>query len=176
MKKTKWAIVGCGIVVFCVIVYFIQNMLNKPTTTNNVSYENMSTHSNPNLNKIPTKKLTLKNITVDLIVVQNPDESIWGLSDFPSLPSNTGMLFMFPEPGFYSFWMKDMNFSLDMIWLDRDNRVVTIHENISPDTYLQNHPQTFQPTKPASAVIEVPGGFVQKNNLSVGDILKFVNI
>jgi uncharacterized membrane protein (UPF0127 family) len=82
------------------------------------------------------------------------------------------MMFTFPQPGVYSFWMKDMKFSLDMIWLDSDNRVITIHENISPDTYLQNPPELFRPTKPASVVIEVPGGFAEKINLSVGDRLE----
>jgi uncharacterized membrane protein (UPF0127 family) len=71
--------------------------------------------------------------------------------------------------------MKDMKFSLDMIWLDSDNRVITIHENINPDTYLQNPPELFRPVKPASAVIEVPGGFVKEYGVRLGEVLEIIN-
>lgn len=178
MKNTKWiagAIIG-GLVLVLFFINPISNPSQRKGSQTIVSpgakfspfEEDLGGDStNPNLSKAPTKKLILKDRTINLLVAQTPDESEWGLSDFPSLPANTGMLFMFPGPGTYSFWMKDMKFSLDIIWLDGDNRVVTIHENISPETY----PETFTPTQPISAVIEVPGGFVQKNSLSIGDRL-----
>lgn len=172
MKNTKW-IVG---VIICVgiILFFIRTQPSPPHPLSTAvrEGEQQQKQDNPNLTKTPTKKIILKNKEINLLVVQTPDETMWGLSDFPSLPPDTGMMFIFLRPGIYSFWMKDMRFSLDMIWLDSDNRVVTIHENISPDTYYKNPSELFLPTSPASAVIEVPSGFVEKNNLSVGDRLQ----
>jgi uncharacterized membrane protein (UPF0127 family) len=175
MKNTKWI---AGIII-CVgiILFFIrtQSSTPNPLSTTVREGEQQKKQDNPNLTKSPTKKLMLKNTTIDLLVAETPDENMWGLSDFPSLPPDTGMMFVFPQPGIHSFWMKDMKFSLDMIWLDSDNRVITIHENINPDTYLQNPPELFRPVKPASAVIEVPGGFVKEYGVRLGEVLEIIN-
>lgn len=167
MKNTKW-IVG---VILGIVILVIFLKLKSPSPMQIPQREKQQQYVNPNLTKTPTKKLMLKNTTIDLLVAETPHETMWGLSDFPSLPPDTGMMFQFDTLGIYPFWMKDMRFALDMIWLDSDNRVITIHENISPDTYYKNPPELFQSTTPTSAVIEVSGGFVEKNNLSVGDRL-----
>jgi uncharacterized membrane protein (UPF0127 family) len=186
MKNTKW-IAGVIIGGLGLVLFFINPIPNPSQREGNQTTASPGAKSspfgkdlggdstNPNLTKSPTKKLMLKNTTIDLLVAETLDETMWGLSDFPSLPADTGMLFVFPQPGIYSFWMKDMQFSLDMIWIDSDNRVITIHENISPDTYLQKPPQTFQSTKPASAVIEVSGGFVKDYGVKVGERLEIIN-
>lgn len=184
MKNTKWIV---GMVIALVMVLFFTNPIPNPSPRegNQVSVFSGAKSSpfgedlggafqNPNLTKTPTKKLILKNKEINLLVAETPDENMWGLSDFPSLPPDTGMMFVFPQPGTYSFWMKDMRFALDMVWLDADNRIITIHENISPDTYYKNPPELFLPTSPASAVIEVPAGFININNLKVGNKLNIL--
>ena len=97
-------------------------------------------------------------------VVKTPEDRNQGLSGRTSLEPQTGMLFIFEEPGIYPFWMKDMNFPIDMIWIDEQWRIVDISHNISPETY----PQTFSSSLPIRYVLEVNAGFSRKNNLLSG--------
>lgn len=91
-----------------------------------------------------------------------------GLSGRTSLDTNAGMLFVFEEPGLYGFWMKEMKFSLDLIWLNSKGKVVDITTNLSPQTY----PKAFYPVSPVKYVIEVNAGWTKINNLEVGDTLE----
>jgi len=77
-----------------------------------------------------------------------------GLSNRPSLQTGTGMIFIFDKPDIYGFWMKDMNFPIDILWIDADWKIVSIEKNVSPDTY----PKTFTPSKPIKYVLETNAG------------------
>ena len=92
-------------------------------------------------------------------------ELIKGLSDTPSLPDTVVKLFAFGSTGKHSIWMKDMNYPIDIIWLDESGKIVHIVENVSPDTY----PESFAPPTPALYVIETNAGFVASSSLSMGD-------
>jgi hypothetical protein len=120
-----------------------------------------------------------QNIKVDLALTEA--EQTQGLSGRTSLNENEGMLFVFPVPGKYAFWMKDMNFPIDMIWLapsgggDREAKVVYIKKNADPKLY----PETYGPGPSdgeAKYVLEVVSGFSDKNNLKVGDSVYFSGI
>ncbi len=106
--------------------------------------------------------------TLNLIIAATKDERTQGLSDRPALDQNTGMLFIFDEPGFHGFWMKDMNFAIDMLWLDKDFKIVHIANNATPESY----PMLFQSEESASYVLEVNSGFSDLKGLKKGDILK----
>lgn len=98
-------------------------------------------------------------------------ERTQGLSGRKSLDEGTGLLFIFEKSGLYPFWMKDMNFPIDIIWLapsdgdDQDLKIVYIKHNATPSSY----PETFGPDKDAQYILEVVSGFSEKNNLKVGD-------
>lgn len=98
-------------------------------------------------------------------VADSMPELIKGLSDTPSLPDTVVKLFAFGSTGKHSIWMKDMNYPLDIIWLDESGTIVHIVENVSPSTY----PESFAPPKPARYVIEANAGFVSSSSLSVGE-------
>ena len=53
------------------------------------------------------------------------------------LPDNQGMLFLFNDPGFYSFWMKEMQFPIDIIYIN-GNKVTTIIKNATPPSKSQS--------------------------------------
>ncbi len=91
-----------------------------------------------------------------------------GLSFKETLPNNEGMFFIFPENGNYQFWMKDMRFPIDIIWISEDFSIVHIEKNIAPSTY----PSVFGKNIFAKYVLEVYSGFSEKNNLKVGNKLK----
>ncbi len=88
-----------------------------------------------------------------------------GLSGRDGLAPNTGMLFVFSEPGYDCFWMKDMKFDIDMLWFDEYQSLVHVQENASKTTY----PSSFCPQAAASYVLEVPAGTVKQLGLQVGD-------
>lgn len=87
-----------------------------------------------------------------------------GLSGRVALAAGEGMLFVFPEEGLHSFWMKDMHFPIDIIWLDVSGKVVHIAPNVPPESY----PTTFLPENPARFVLEVPAGFAAAHSIGVG--------
>ncbi len=107
-----------------------------------------------------------QNIQVDLALT--PEIQAQGLSGRKSLEKNSGMLFIFNYPDKYAFWMKDMNFAIDIVWISEDMKVVYIKENALPSSY----PETYEPEKPAKYILEVVSGFSQKNNLKIGDDVK----
>jgi uncharacterized membrane protein (UPF0127 family) len=102
-------------------------------------------------------------------IAETPDQQTLGLGGRDSLPANQGMLFPFSQPGVYSFWMKDMNFPLDMVWIDANKKVAGVTADISPDTY----PNTFNPPSQISYVLELNAGAAVKFGITSGTILKF---
>lgn len=95
---------------------------------------------------------------------RTPSEMSRGLSGRRSLPENNGMFFVYDAPGFYHFWMPNMYFSIDIIWLDENYIIVDITHDLSPDTY----PETFTSSQPAQYVLEVNAGWARLNEVSVG--------
>ncbi len=91
-----------------------------------------------------------------------------GLSGRNSLRFGEGMLFVYKKAGFYSFWMKDMNFPIDIIWIDENFLIVDITSNIQPDSF----PRTFVGQKASKYVLEINAG-AAKNIAKVGDIVTF---
>lgn len=88
-------------------------------------------------------------------IADTDEERQKGLSNFKSLPINQGMFFKFDTARTYAFWMKEMNFPIDIIWLKSMGngyyQVVYVVENATPGSY----PQRFTPDIPADAVLEV---------------------
>ncbi|MEK7560176.1 MAG: DUF192 domain-containing protein [Patescibacteria group bacterium] len=111
-----------------------------------------------------------KQIKID--IADTEEKRSRGLSGKKSLPENAGMLFVFGIPAQYSFWMKDMRFSIDIIWIDETKKIVAVSENISPDTY----PASFSPSDPVKYVLEVNAGWTQKNGIVVGDNIELIEL
>ncbi len=90
-----------------------------------------------------------------------------GLSGTKSLAKDSGMLFLFPRKDLYRFWMPDMNYPIDIIWVD-SHRIVDIRQNVS-NIFDPKHPIYYTPTDSADAVLEVNAGFVESHSIRVGD-------
>lgn len=100
---------------------------------------------------------------------KDPATQARGLSGRLSLANNHAMLFEFDTSDKHCFWMKDMFFSLDIIWLDEQKRVVYTQENLSPETY----PNSYCPPESARYVVEVKAGTVAEAGLKLGDHINF---
>ena len=145
------------LVLIIFVVLFLFNISNKPSLTN-IKYVNIGSGR----------------VEVDLAITERA--RVVGLSGRENLAEDRGLLFIFDKPGKYSFWMKDMNFPIDIIWLapseDGDNdemKIVFIKENALPSDY----PETYMPDKDALYILEVAAGYSIKNNLKVGDVVEF---
>ncbi|KKQ87993.1 MAG: hypothetical protein UT09_C0006G0027 [Parcubacteria group bacterium GW2011_GWF2_38_8] len=165
---------------FLFLFFFVINKQNTQNTLiSGVPIKNNQIDSlqenNLNFNKIQYVKIAGKIIKVELATT--PDSWQKGLSGREKLKEDEGMLFVFNHTGQYSFWMKDMNFPIDIIWLapsrsgDGENlRVVGIKKNALPTSY----PETYIPDVASKYVLEVISGFSEKNNLKEGDEMKFL--
>lgn len=96
-----------------------------------------------------------------------------GLSGRDGLGEGEGMLFLFGAPGAYGFWMKDMKFSIDIVWI-KDDRVVGFAERVEPEPGKTIFTLTaYAPPEPVNRVLELNAGEVKKFNIRIGDLVRF---
>jgi uncharacterized protein len=141
---------------FLVYVVFLGGLFSVPTAK--IVAEKISA--------MEVQRAVIGETVITLDVAKTQEQRIKGLSGRKSMPRNHAMLFIFEEKGRHGIWMKDMNFSLDVVWLDEFNQVVYIEKNISPETF----PNVFIPFQDAKYVLEFNAGFVDKNNIKTGDL------
>ena len=103
--------------------------------------------------------------TFYLYVADSANKQSKGLSNISRINPNEGMIFIFPTRGNYQFWMKDMKFSLDFLFVD-GTRIVDIKRNITSQSY----PETIYGSRAYDKVIEVQAG--DTDNIKVGNIVK----
>jgi uncharacterized membrane protein (UPF0127 family) len=101
-------------------------------------------------------------------VVRTEKERGEGLSERKSLAEDSGMLFVFDQLDFYSFWMKGMNFPIDIVWLDENLKIIDFSLSVEPKTY----PKSFLPREPALYALEINAGLVGKYGLKIGDLIQ----
>jgi len=119
---------------------------------------------------LPQATMTIHNNTMHLVIVDTVVARTRGLSNIQELPQNTGMLFVFERSDLYPFWMKDMQFPIDIIWLDAAMTIVDITKNITPETY----PETFVSKVPAQNIIECTAGCAYFYQFTLGEQLSIV--
>lgn len=105
-------------------------------------------------------QIQIKNKIYTLFIADTEEKRARGLSGIAIMKDKEGMLFIFEKPDYHLFWMKDMRFPLDFIFLN-GNKVIDLLSNINPSTY----PQTFTSKSPSDKVIELKAGEINKLNL-----------
>ncbi len=93
-----------------------------------------------------------------------------GLMNREFLALDSGMLFVFEKEDVYNFWMKNTLIPLDIIWIDKDNEIIFIKENVQP--CKTDICETFGPNEKSIYILEINGGLVKKMGLGVGDLIK----
>ena len=91
-----------------------------------------------------------------------------GLSGFPGLSMDEGMLFVFDRDDKHGFWMKDMQFSIDIVWITSDG-IVTDTVTLSPETY----PTVVLPHEPVRYALELPAHSAVRYDIHSSSVLKF---
>jgi uncharacterized protein len=120
----------------------------------------------------PPPQVEIGSITMNVELADTSEKKVLGLSNRENLLPDTGMLFLLTEAGRPTFWMKDMKFPIDIIWIGSDFTISDIHHNVRPDSY----PKVFSPSKDTQFVLEVNAGWAVKHKLAIGSPIKFINI
>lgn len=120
---------------------------------------------------------TIHNQKYNLTVAQSDHDKTVGLSGKKSLSPTSGMIFVFDSKGNYAFWMKDMKFAIDMIFLN-DTKVNTIYKNVQPPSPKENIASLpiYKPKGDINYVLELPAGSIDKTGLKVGDEITLQNV
>jgi uncharacterized membrane protein (UPF0127 family) len=119
---------------------------------------------NLNSQKSRLTPIVINNKTVFAEIADTEAKREKGLSFHKPLSDNEGMLFIFPTTGHYGFWMKDMLFDLDFIWIN-NNKIVEITQVVSHN----KQEVIYQPKEPVDQVLEVNAGYTKRYVLKISD-------
>lgn len=155
-----------------VIRQFVQSNFPNSSQTTSVTPTASSVLPSPIITH-ERKTITIGDQQLSVEIADTPEKQTLGLSNRETLGSD-GMLFIFPRPVRAQFWMIDMKFDLDFVWIYQ-SKVVEITPNVprpSPNTISSELPR-YQPSTAVDAMLEVNAGFAEQHGLQVGDIVKY---
>lgn len=130
---------------------------------------NLVDNKSPLFQKVDELKvITVGEETLHVEVMDDDAERTQGLSGILSLPHSQGMLFDFTNTNINkpSFWMKDMKFDIDIIWI-KDNEVVGVTKNLQAPV-SNNYLPTYQAPREIDYVLEVNAGWVDQYSINKG--------
>ena len=125
--------------------------------------------ASPNDDRYLKAKVTVRGLELNADLAVTQEQMSKGLAVKDELKENESMLFVFGEPSRHSFWMKDMKFPIDIIWLDNNGTVVYIKNSLQPCimTFAFLCP-TYTPDKDSLYVLETGSGFSKKHGIKIG--------
>jgi len=141
--------------------------IKKESKENNQNQENIS---QPLAQPSPLPTITIENCTFIIETAISPEQKQQGLSQRQSLNQDSGMLFIFDQKNKYGFWMKDMNFALDFVWIS-DDKIVDLSENVP--IFKNNQITKIIPKNPVNKVLEINAGMIKQCQISKNSIIKF---
>lgn len=144
-----------GLSVFCYLAFTLYTV---------PMYKNVRAYVDEKMTST-TKTIVLGTTAITVDVADTLETRAQGLSGRKELKDHEGMFFIFEEVGLHGIWMKDMNFSIDIIWFDEYAEIIHIAQDIKPSTY----PEVFTPPTKSKYVLEVPAGFVKQEGIKLGD-------
>ncbi len=153
-SQRRWLIVA-GFIMAAVLLWWAR--VNPDATTG----------FNTNSDQLPVTDVVIGSVRILAEVAATDQSRQKGLSSRTSLAENGGMLFLFDRPQRPIFWMKDMNFELDFVWIERD-RVVQITESVPIRTATGSW-TTLRPSQDVDAVLELTAGFLKNHSIGLGE-------
>ena len=159
-QKTKLSLqkIVIGVFALAVIGFFIVN--NFITNEPKVEYYTFTKEGELTF----TDSLGTLKAKIDLEIADNEYERQLGLMNRKEMKENEGMLFIFPRQDYQSFWMRNTLISLDIMFVNDQKEIVTIHKNtkiLSETSYPSSAPSIY--------VVETLAGFADRHNIQVGD-------
>lgn len=122
---------------------------------------------------VQTEKYILAGKKIDVEVAKTLEQQFRGLGGREEIGSADAMLFPFAFKGKHGFVMRDMQFAIDIVWLN-DGVVVDIAPNVQPESFAAEEYEltVYAPRDIANAVLEFEAGWVKKYDLKIGDMLE----
>lgn len=146
IKDVFFLILGIAIVIWSFYMF-----LQKPAPAH---YQSQPT--------VSTIKVGDESIRIE--IADTDAERAQGLSGRAMLEESHGLLFVFENPGMYGFWMKDMLFPIDIIFLDVNLKVINVYEGVEPSTF----PTLFYPLVHTKYVLEINSGEASRVGIDTG--------
>ncbi len=142
---------------------------------------------NDQLHSSPTVIVNDTSVVVEVAATE--DAITRGLSGRAMLKPERGMLFLFSKPALYRFWMRDMRFPIDIIWI-ASGQVVSVNANVGTQfdaivplrqSFLRwlmrrRRPLFYSPMQPAQYALEVNAGFAAQHHIVPGSDVSFQNV
>jgi len=122
------------------------------------------------LKRVSSKEIKVGGARFYVEVADTPIARARGLSGRDSLASDSGMLFLFSEPGTQVFWMKDMKFPIDIIWI-KGEKVIGMVIGAEPED--EEDYELYKSPEPVDKVLEINAGLVSRLGIKVGDQIAF---
>ena len=106
-------------------------------------------------------------------VMAHPEDMMRGMMFRDSLAADRGMLFIHGEPGRFKYFMFQVRIPLDIIWMDRNRRIVELSPNTPPCKTRASDCPTYGGNENALYVLELQAGSIEKHRLKAGHQLSF---
>lgn len=164
-KNIKPLIMKIGIALIALAVIFIFLLNNCGEETSEMKFYSFKKEGELTFTDSAGNQI----IKIDIEIADNDYERQLGLMNRKSMEEMQGMLFIFPEQRFQSFWMLNTLFSLDILFINSNKEIVTIHKNTTPLSE-----QSYPSTEPAIFVLEVNGGFCDRHNIKLSDKIYWI--
>ncbi|HEY7716849.1 MAG TPA: DUF192 domain-containing protein [Candidatus Binatia bacterium] len=114
---------------------------------------------------------TGREVVFQVEVADTPGKRELGLQYRKELGSNRGMIFLFASEAPQTFWMKNTPIPLDMIFINRDRKIVGIVEHAVPYSL-----ESRSVGVPSQYVLEINGGLAKRQGIKIGDPVRFEKI
>ena len=168
--------IGLAILVTIFIGTLIPIIDQFPTVSANHLVVNILKSSGKNdfldkLSQYRNLTITIDRYNISAFVADTDEKRSKGLSGVENMTENQGMLFVFDSPSRQGFWIKEMQFPLDIIWLDLNNSVIHIEKKLQPCTSVLFCP-VYSPSRDAKYVLETISGFTDLHSVNVGKKVK----
>lgn len=162
-----------GIIASALVLYFnpaISSTLGQPEDKQQVSTIDEDVRSGTNGYR--QVHVEVNSLVLIADIAATDEQKAKGLSVKDSLAENEAMLFVFDNEAQHTFWMKNMKFPIDIIWIGSDKRVVHIEHNLQPCSSELLCP-TYKPVGDSLYVLETVAGFAERHGITKGTPVDF---
>ena len=169
MNKISLIVILTILITSAIYLYFIPLTVREEVTT----WKEVETREVVQ-SRFETKQVIIGSKEYKIYLTKTGSEKNMGLAVFDDLPANEGMLFSFDREDNHVFWMKGMKFNIDIIFLDKDKKVLNVFENVKAEPGVQDIDlKTYSSKLKSQYVIELKEGETRKNGIKPGDAVIF---
>ena len=158
-------------VIATMVIAFVMIIVVLPTTSSTTPTPTTTQPSQTQM-QYEVRKITINDVPLTVEIADDSEKTARGLMFRDRLADDRGMLFIFEKEHKHQFWMMNMKFNLDIIWLDANGKVVYVVEDAEP-CIDEAHTSlcTYSPDEPAKYVLEVNSGFVKEHGINKDSVM-----